>query len=154
MKKLFLTALLALNFSLPANAFVAAGISGAGAPFVIYMTAGSIQMMAGVITESPMHFVAATLMDGNQNSENTLAQVEIDSDIDRMVSIGIYSESEAENLKTELAEFEASGKSLTVDGTQLKDKSPEEVVSAIQSEAEVSRLTAEYIAHKIGVQIQ
>lgn len=152
MKKLILMVIISLNLSLPANAFIQMGIPGEDD--VAWMKGGTVMVIAGVVMGNPAVCFLGLVFDGNQNSDKILAQVEIDSDIDRMVSIGIYSESEAENLKTELAEFEASGKSLTVDGTQLKDKSPEEVVSAIQSEAEVSRLTAEYLAHKIGVQIQ
>ena len=152
MKKLILMVIISLNLSLPANAFFQVERPGANRELMI--VSGLLLFTTGALTANGFLLLGAAVFDGNQNSDNILAQIEIDSDIDRMVSIGIYSESEAENLKTELAEFEASGKSLTVDGTQLKDKSPEEVISAIQSEAEVSRLTAEYLAHKIGVQIQ
>ena len=152
MKKLILMVIISLNLSFPANAVLQSGDPNGNS--ALYMISGTLMVIVGAGTGMPSLAIIGLLFDGNQNSDKILAQVEIDSDIDRMVSIGIYSESEAENLKTELAEFEASGKSLTVDGTQLKDKSPEEVVSAIQSEAEVSRLTAEYLAHKIGVQIQ
>lgn len=87
--------------------------------------------------------------DGSAGASTNVAE-----DLDALVTFGIYSQAEADSIRSELAGILDRGEgSIVIDAAALSGLSPDEAITEIQTGLGSSELLAVYIGTTLGVQV-
>ena len=154
MKKIIGIGLLSLGLAVPAHAFIAAILTG-GVGGVALAAAGGVVLSGSYVRPGENSIMtkkdaSSLLLEAGQEGYaegNSMAELDVYADIDALMSVGFYSVNEGEALKAEFA----LGHEFSIDVSEIKGITSDEVVALIQERAGCSESLANYFASKMGL---
>ncbi len=155
MKKIIAIGLLSLSLAMPAHAVVVGIFTGGVAGAALAASGGGLFLGAhlsdGDSKMNPFIIIATILLERddyyeNSNRKSPMVKIDVNADVDELVSAGLYSMNEGEALKAEFALGDFS-----VRTKEIKDMTSDEAMDLIQEKSGCSELLAGYLASKVGL---
>ena len=156
MKKIIAIGLLSLSLAMPAHAVVVGIFTGGVIGTALAASGGGLflgtHLGDGDSKMNPFTAIATILLARddyyeNSNRKNSMVKIDVNADVNELVSAGLYSMNEGEALKAEFA----LGDDFSVRTKEIKDMTSDEAMDLIQEKSGCSELLAGYLASKVGL---